>query len=106
MSPLIILNVLRLESEYALKGGLLYVDTTIGGKKIRAMVDRGATHSFIGDREAQRVGLEVAKGSSQVKAVNTEPQQIVGTTRTTLRVGDWSGEIKLTLFRLMITKLS
>ena len=44
----------------------MYVDVSINGKPTRAMVDTGATHNFISDREAKRLGLKLVKDSSRM----------------------------------------
>lgn len=40
---------------------LMYVDIKLNGRTICAMVDMNATHSFIIDQEARRLGLNLEK---------------------------------------------
>ncbi|XP_073106542.1 uncharacterized protein [Elaeis guineensis] len=57
------------------------------------MVDTGATHNFIADREATRLGLKLERDSSRMKAVNSEARPIAGLARDVpIRVGTWSGK--------------
>ena len=49
---------------------LMYVNIKLNVQTTRAMVDTGATHNFIVDREAKRLGLILEKNPSQMKVVN------------------------------------
>ncbi|KAL0373581.1 UNVERIFIED_CONTAM: hypothetical protein Sradi_3273800 [Sesamum radiatum] len=44
------------------KNGLMFVDVKIHRKPIRAMVDTGATHSYLASAEVERLGLVLEKG--------------------------------------------
>ncbi|KAK4380946.1 Retrovirus-related Pol polyprotein from transposon gypsy [Sesamum angolense] len=56
----------------------MYVRVQINGKAVIAMLDSGATHNFVADREIQKLGLTLAQHSSHIKAVNSEAEPIQG----------------------------
>ncbi|KAL0373605.1 UNVERIFIED_CONTAM: hypothetical protein Sradi_3276200 [Sesamum radiatum] len=58
--------------------GLMYVRVLINSKAVMAMVDTGATHNFVADREVQKLGLTLAHHSSRIKAVNSDAKPIQG----------------------------
>ncbi|GJV11837.1 putative nucleotidyltransferase, ribonuclease H [Tanacetum coccineum] len=58
--------------------GLQYVEATINSVKVRALVDSGATHNFVADDEAKRLGINATKGSGTIKAVNSLAKAIHG----------------------------
>ncbi|KAK4381520.1 hypothetical protein Sango_2961800 [Sesamum angolense] len=60
-----------------------------------AMLDSGATHNFVADREIQKLGLTLAQHASRIKAVNSEAKPIQGAACVELRVGAWTGQCKL-----------
>lgn len=77
---------------------LMYIDVTINGKATRAMVDTGATHNFVTEGEARRLGLKYKKESGSMKTVNSSAKPIFGVARnihTTL--GDWKGQVNFTV---------
>ncbi|XP_065026139.1 probable inorganic phosphate transporter 1-4 [Musa acuminata AAA Group] len=51
---------------------LMYMDIKLHGQTTHVMVDMGATHNFIDNREAMRLGLILEKNPSRMKAVNSE----------------------------------
>ncbi|KAJ8472311.1 hypothetical protein OPV22_026654 [Ensete ventricosum] len=60
------------------------------------MVDTGATHNFIIDREAKRLGLILEKSPSRIKAVNSEAKWISGQAKgIPVKIGTWSGSTNL-----------
>ncbi|KAK8658468.1 hypothetical protein V6N13_036674 [Hibiscus sabdariffa] len=71
------LNSLKKEPER----GLMYVDLIIGGKASRALVDTGATDTFISPKEAKRCGLTITKDVGQMKAVNSAASSIYGSAK-------------------------
>ena len=74
-NPLQLLNAIRADATHK---GLMYVELLIGGQKIVALVDSGATHNFISTRETARLGLKLAKDESKLKAVNSQAQETHG----------------------------
>ncbi|KAK3035048.1 hypothetical protein RJ639_034838 [Escallonia herrerae] len=72
--------------------GLMYVDIKVNGKAIRAMVDTGATHSYISSTEVERLGLTLEKGCGRVKAINSAAQPVAGIARSVLiKIGPYEG---------------
>ncbi|KAL0320233.1 UNVERIFIED_CONTAM: Retrovirus-related Pol polyprotein from transposon opus [Sesamum radiatum] len=60
-----------------------------------AMVDTGATHNFVTDREVQKLGLTLAHHSNRIKAVNSEAKPIQCVVCVELKVGLWTGKCNL-----------
>lgn len=50
--------------------GLIYVQALVNGVSENAMVDIGATHSFVASREISRLKLQLKEHSFKIKAVN------------------------------------
>ncbi|KAG8365881.1 hypothetical protein BUALT_Bualt17G0018100 [Buddleja alternifolia] len=67
--------------------GLMYVNITVSGKDVMAMVDMGAAHNFVAEQEIQKLCLNVSEHSSLIKTVNSEVKLIKGI--TTCRLGGW-----------------
>nr|GEZ05333.1 hypothetical protein [Tanacetum cinerariifolium] len=73
MGSIRILNAIKAKTmvSQVIGKGLQYVEATINGVKVRAFVDSGATHNFMADDEAKRLGINAMKGSGTLKAVNS-----------------------------------
>lgn len=71
--------------------GLMYVKALVNGKTVMAMVDTGATNSFIGGKCADELGLKLESCSSQIKMANAEVQKIRGYSSVDLKIGEWQG---------------
>ena len=55
-----------------------------------AMVDTGATHTFVGVKIATKLGLKLSKSPSYVKTVNAKAQAIVGMAYdVSMSTGSW-----------------
>ena len=53
--------------------GLMFVDATLNGKPTKSvMINTGATHNFVYDIEAKRLGLKLEKDVGRMKAVNSK----------------------------------
>ncbi|GKC49835.1 putative retrotransposon gag domain, aspartic peptidase domain protein [Tanacetum coccineum] len=63
------------KDEEASEGGSM---ATINGVKVHALVDFGATHNFVADDEAKRLGINATKGSGTIKVVNSPAKAIHG----------------------------
>ena len=86
-NPLRLLNVIQVKATHK---GLMYVELLTGGQKIVALVDSGATHNFISTRETARLELKLAKEDSNLKAVNSQAQEMHGLAKNVaIQMGDW-----------------
>jgi hypothetical protein len=57
---------------------LMYVKIGINGKDVNAMLDSGATHTFVADRLVKELGLRLSDSHTSMKAVNSKAQRIAG----------------------------
>ncbi|GJZ39976.1 putative retrotransposon gag domain, aspartic peptidase domain protein [Tanacetum coccineum] len=93
-----ILNEIKVKTEVpkVVGKGLQYVEATINGVKVRALVDSGATHNFVADDEAKRLGINATKGSGTIKAVNSLAKAIHGVAKDVQeKIGEGEGRINL-----------
>ena len=49
----------------------MYIELLVGGQKVMASVDNGATHNFISMRETATLSLKLAKDDSKLKVMNS-----------------------------------
>ncbi|KZV35807.1 hypothetical protein F511_09508 [Dorcoceras hygrometricum] len=78
--------------------GLMYVEAKVNGQTTKAMVDTGATHNFITEREAKRLGLHVTQGAGWIKTVNASAQRLNGIVKNVeLSLGTWKGCVDLSV---------
>lgn len=52
----------------------------IGGMDVLTMVDSGATHNFMSEDVARRIGLKFVLVKAQMKTMNSPPDSILGVT--------------------------
>ena len=52
--------------------GLMFVDITVAGNKMNALVDTGASNLFMFKTTAKRLSLGVEKGNEWIKIVNSK----------------------------------
>ncbi|KAG6510926.1 hypothetical protein ZIOFF_028973 [Zingiber officinale] len=57
---------------------LLHVSVMLNGKSAYAMVDTGATHTFVSAKLVQEFGLSISKCPKYIKSVNAKAQAVVG----------------------------
>ncbi|GKA97882.1 putative retrotransposon gag domain, aspartic peptidase domain protein [Tanacetum coccineum] len=78
MGSIRILNAIKAKKKVPKVVGkaLQYVEATINGVKVRALIDSGVTHNFVADDEAKRLGINATKGSGTIKAVNSSAKAI------------------------------
>ncbi|KAK4484286.1 hypothetical protein RD792_011514 [Penstemon davidsonii] len=70
--------------------GLMYVQALINGKATKAMVDTRATHNFMAEDEARRLGLNVTRSEGWIKTVNAATKRLCGTAKDVdMVLGTW-----------------
>uniref|UniRef100_A0A803LVV6 Uncharacterized protein n=1 Tax=Chenopodium quinoa TaxID=63459 RepID=A0A803LVV6_CHEQI len=83
------------------KGSLMFVDTLVNGRASEALVDCGASHNFITEKEAMKLGIKYTKEPGRIKTVNTSPVPILGVAhKVPICLGQWSGTINLTVVHM------
>uniref|UniRef100_A0A803LW10 Ty3 transposon capsid-like protein domain-containing protein n=1 Tax=Chenopodium quinoa TaxID=63459 RepID=A0A803LW10_CHEQI len=83
------------------KGSLMFVDTLVNGRASKALVDCGASHNFITEKEAMKLGIKNTKEPGRIKTVNTSPVPILGVAhKVPICLGQWSGTINLTVVHM------
>ena len=73
----------------------------IGSVDILTMVDSGATHNFMSEDTARRIGLKFVLVKAQMKIVNSPPDCVLGVAKkvdTTL--GEWIGNVDFTIVHI------
>ncbi|XP_021735750.1 DNA damage-inducible protein 1-like [Chenopodium quinoa] len=77
---------------------LMYVEVLVNGRRGNAMIDTGATHNFISQGEARRLGLKPIQEGGSMKAVNSAAKPVHGVARNIpTKLGDWSGNLDFTV---------
>nr|GEU73013.1 zinc finger, CCHC-type [Tanacetum cinerariifolium] len=100
MGSIRILNAIKAKTKVPKVVGkvLQYVEASINGVKVRALVDSGATHNFVADDEAKRLGINATKRSGTIKAVNSLDKAIHGVAKDVLaKIEEWDGMIDLSV---------
>ena len=78
------------------KKGLMFVNASINGKAVRAMLDTGATHNFVSIDEAKKLGLKATSGGGTIKASPAKP--IAGIAKAVpVCLGAWSGKLDFSI---------
>ena len=87
----------KVDPKEIIEKGLMFVDATINSRPSKStLIDSGATHNFIADQEARRLGLTIEKNPEKMKVVNFEALPIVGVSkRVPFKLGAWRGELDL-----------
>lgn len=99
-APLQLLGALSAEKRSS-ETGLIYVDVELEGKTVVALVDSGATHSFLSDRIAKQFELQVRYLDTRVKPVNSRSQQVAGIARhVKTKIGAWEGSVNFTIISI------
>ena len=99
VNPIQLLNTLSARKPPPCKA-LLYATVQINGQGVRAMIDTGATNSFLAVGEAQRLGVAVSACTSKIKAVNSEAVTVHGSAEVRLKAGSWEGLCSLMIIPL------
>lgn len=78
----------------------MFVDVTLNEKTMWAMIDISTMHNFIKGTEALRLGFQLEKDVSCIKAVNIEERPIAGVAKNVkIVIGSWRGTTNLTVDR-------
>ncbi|TXG69042.1 hypothetical protein EZV62_003977 [Acer yangbiense] len=78
------------------KKGLMFINASINGKAVRAMLDTGATHNFVSIDEAKKLGLKATSGGGTIKASPAKP--IAGIAKAVpVCLGAWSGKLDFSI---------
>ena len=68
--------------------------------KTLGLIDTGATDNFLDIKEAERLGIKYTPEKRMIKAVNSEPQQILGTTKVKVHIDRWANELTFTVVQM------
>ncbi|KAG6474774.1 hypothetical protein ZIOFF_068713 [Zingiber officinale] len=80
---------------------LLHIFVMMNGKSANAMVDIGATHTFVSVKLVEDYGLSICKCPRYFKSVNAKAQAVVGMTyNAPLTVGTWVGKANMMVIPL------
>ncbi|KAL4572161.1 hypothetical protein LXL04_018930 [Taraxacum kok-saghyz] len=100
MSSMRFLNTLskdgtKTKKTHETKGGsLMFVEAKVCGKNTKALVDSGATHSFMAKDEARKLGIPYVEEKGWLKVVNSPYNPILGVARgLPMKIADWEGTI-------------
>nr|XP_016483774.1 PREDICTED: uncharacterized protein LOC107804407 [Nicotiana tabacum] len=75
---------------------LMFIELKVNGKPLHALIDTGATHNCLASTQVERLGLVVQKSKGRVKAINSPPQTLGGTTTNVpVKLGPYKGSIDL-----------
>ena len=100
-STLQILGALRTERVAQGGANLMYVPLVVNGRKVSALVDTGATHSFISTGMALKIGLKTVNNTSKIKAVNSQARSVEGIARNVrICLGDYEGQTDLMVIEM------
>uniref|UniRef100_A0A803N4L8 Retrotransposon gag domain-containing protein n=1 Tax=Chenopodium quinoa TaxID=63459 RepID=A0A803N4L8_CHEQI len=68
---------------------------------VKELVDCGASHNFITEKEAMKLGIKYTKEPNRIKIVYTLPVPILGVVhKVPICLGQWSGTINLTVVHM------
>ena len=106
VAPLQALGAMRSERP-KVRHSLLFVDVTLNGRQMSALVDTGATNTFVSDRMIRTLELRVERSRSRLKAVNSKSQPMGGLARDVpIKIEAWEGTVDLMVVPLMTTTSS
>jgi len=74
----------------------MFVETTISGKTLKALLDTGTSHLLVSSDVASKLGFKISKGGGT--AVNSSPTPIDGVAhKVNVSIGEWHGQENLTV---------
>jgi hypothetical protein len=78
--------------------GLCFVNATVSGLKVVALVDTGATHNFVSEWTTTTLHRKPEKSMAMFKVVNSIVKPITRVVHSApLKVGEWFGSLDLTV---------
>uniref|UniRef100_A0A3Q7I7Z1 Reverse transcriptase domain-containing protein n=1 Tax=Solanum lycopersicum TaxID=4081 RepID=A0A3Q7I7Z1_SOLLC len=76
----------------------LFVDAKLNGKDVRIMVDTGATHNFVTEQKAKKLGLNYVASNTKLKTINATPTTVNGfAAAVPIELGEWAGQTDFTI---------
>ena len=68
---------------------------------ILIMVDSGATHNFMSEDTARRIGLKFLPVQAQKKTRNSPPDSVIGVAeKVDVTLGEWIGKVDFTVVQI------
>ncbi|KAJ7947141.1 Retrotransposon protein, putative, Ty3-gypsy subclass [Quillaja saponaria] len=105
MGALRFIGALKKHAESSKKSGdkgLMFVKGHLGGKPATSvMLDTGATHNFVSEAEAKKLGLKLEKDSGRMKAVNSKSLPTAGQAKqVSVKLGTWEGRVDFVVAKI------
>ena len=80
------------------RNSLEYVPMMIRGADVVTTVDSGATHNFMSEDVARRIGLKFVPVKAQMKTMNSPPDYVIGIAeRVETTLGEWTKKVDFTM---------
>ena len=94
-------NVGEMSSTSNTHASLIHIEMKVKEQRVMAMVDTGATHTFVDVKIATKLGLKLSKSPSYVKTVNAKARAIVGMAYgVSMSTRNWMGKHNLMVMPL------
>ncbi|KAJ7958669.1 Retrotransposon protein, putative, Ty3-gypsy subclass [Quillaja saponaria] len=105
MGALRFIGALKKHAESSKKSedkGFLFVKGHLGGKPATSvMLDTGATHNFVSEAEAKKLGLKLEKDSGWMKAMNSKSLPTAGQAKqVSVKLGTWEGRVDFVVAKI------
>lgn len=72
----------------------LFVDVVMTENKLTALLDTRASHNFLDEKEAGRLGVHYSPSHGTIiKTANLGAKKILGITTLQVRIDDWTNDI-------------
>nr|KAJ0226333.1 hypothetical protein LSAT_V11C100003300 [Lactuca sativa] len=82
-------------------GRIMFIEVRINGGYTKALVDTGASHNFLAEDEARKLGIKYTKNLGQLNVVNSLSKPILGFAYgVPLKIAGWEGTIDLTVVNM------
>lgn len=70
----------------------------VGSAVVLTMMDSGATHNFMSEDTARRIGLKFVLVLAQMKAMNSPSDSVIGVAeKVDVKLGEWTGRVDFTI---------